>query len=135
MLGPVNCRISRRFLYLLPPGVGEREAEKLEQEVPEFQIDELFEVPGVGTVCGGLVTQVVISTLGEAGSVLDPYRYISSGSVVILIFGSEILTSINYGSGQIQTLLIPTWTLLWPLIKYVVKYVPVPVVTQYIFKK
>ena len=34
----------RRFLYLLPPGVGEREAEKLEQEVPEFQIDELFEV-------------------------------------------------------------------------------------------
>jgi hypothetical protein len=37
--------------------VGEREAEKLEQEIPEFQIDELFEVPGVGTVCGGLVTQ------------------------------------------------------------------------------
>jgi hypothetical protein len=57
--------MSRRFLYLLPPGVGEREAEKLEQEVPEFQIDELFEVPGVGTVCGGLVTQVVISALAE----------------------------------------------------------------------
>jgi hypothetical protein len=82
--------MSRRFLYLLPPGVGEREAEKLEQEVPEFQIDELFEVPGVGTVCGGLVTQVVISTLAEAVSVPNPYRNISSGSVdpVILSFES-----------------------------------------------
>ena len=34
----------RNFLHLLPPGVGEKEVEKLEQETPEFQIDELFEV-------------------------------------------------------------------------------------------
>ena len=31
-------------MHLLPPGVGEKEVEKLEQETPEFQIDELFEV-------------------------------------------------------------------------------------------
>ena len=28
--------------------------------MPEFQIDELFDVPGVGTVVGGLVTQGII---------------------------------------------------------------------------
>ncbi len=77
--------------------MGEREAEKLEQEVPEFQIDELFEVPGVGTVCGGLVTQVVISTLAGAVSVPDPCRDFSSGSVgrVILSFGSGYVWPIN----------------------------------------
>ena len=31
-------------MHVLPPGVGEKEVEKLEQESPEFQIDELFEV-------------------------------------------------------------------------------------------
>jgi len=50
----------KQFLHLLPPGVGAGEASKLDQELPEFQIDELFEVPGVGTVAGGLVTQGII---------------------------------------------------------------------------
>jgi len=50
----------KQFLHLLPPGVGQAEANKLEQELPEFQIDELFDVPGVGTVAGGLVTQGII---------------------------------------------------------------------------
>merc|ERR1719495_1024361 len=50
----------KQFFHLLPPGVGQREASKLEQELPEFQIDELFDVPGVGTVAGGLVTQGII---------------------------------------------------------------------------
>merc|ERR1719495_2373986 len=50
----------KQFLHLLPPGVGQVEASKLEQELPEFQVDELFEVPGVGTVAGGLVTQGII---------------------------------------------------------------------------
>jgi len=50
----------KRFLHLLPPGMGQKEAEKLEQALPEFQIDELFDVPGVGTVVGGLVTQGII---------------------------------------------------------------------------
>jgi GTPase len=47
----------KRFLQLLPPGVGLKEQEKLEQDNPEFQIDELFDLPHVGTVVGGLVTQ------------------------------------------------------------------------------
>ncbi len=51
----------RRFLHLLPPGAGVKEQEKLEQEHPEFQIDELFDVPDVGTVVGGLVTQGIIT--------------------------------------------------------------------------
>ncbi len=38
------------FLHLLPPGAGVKEQEKLEQENPEFQVDELFDVPDVGTV-------------------------------------------------------------------------------------
>ena len=44
----------KRFLHLLPPGAGIKEREKLEQGSPEFQIDELFDVPGVGTVVGGM---------------------------------------------------------------------------------
>ncbi len=51
----------RKFLHLLPPGAGLKEQEKLEQEHPEFQIDELFDVPDVGTVAGGLVTQGIIT--------------------------------------------------------------------------
>lgn len=50
----------KQFLHLLPPGVGQAEVSKLEQELPEFQVDELFDVPGVGTVAGGLVTQGII---------------------------------------------------------------------------
>ena len=52
---------TKKFLHLLPPGAGQKEQEKLEQEHPEFQIDELFDVPDVGTVVGGLVTQGIIT--------------------------------------------------------------------------
>jgi len=56
----VGLPLVRQFLHLLPPGVCTKEAGRLEQEIPEFQIDELFHVPGVGTVAGGLVTQGII---------------------------------------------------------------------------
>lgn len=40
---------------------GLKEQEKLEQANPEFQIDEIFDVPCVGTVVGGLVSQGIIT--------------------------------------------------------------------------
>ena len=40
----------KRFLHLLPPGIGVKIREKLEQANPEFQIDEIFDVPNVGCV-------------------------------------------------------------------------------------
>ncbi len=49
----VGLGMLKRFLHLLPPGAGIKEREKLEQWPPEFQVDELFDVPGVGTVVGG----------------------------------------------------------------------------------
>lgn len=51
----------KRFLHLLPPGVGLKEQGKLEQANPEFQIDEIFDVPNVGCVVGGLVGQGIIT--------------------------------------------------------------------------
>ena len=51
----------RQFLHLLPPGAGPKEQERLEQQHPEFQIDEIFDVPGVGLVVGGLVTKGIIT--------------------------------------------------------------------------
>lgn len=51
----------KRFLHLLPPVAGLKEQEKLEQAQPEFQIDEIFDVPYVGCVVGGLVTQGIIT--------------------------------------------------------------------------
>ncbi|XP_059096502.1 GTP-binding protein 2-like isoform X2 [Tigriopus californicus] len=53
--------LAKKFLHLLPPGAGLKEQEKLEQDHPEFQIDEIFDVPHVGTVVGGLVTQGIIT--------------------------------------------------------------------------
>ena len=52
-----GLELVREFLQLLPPGVSSKEVGRLEQE---FQIDELFDVPGVGCVAGGLVTQGII---------------------------------------------------------------------------
>nr|CAD7404549.1 unnamed protein product [Timema cristinae] len=50
-----------KFLHVLPPGVSLKERERMEQELCEFQIDETFRVPEIGTVIGGLLTKGVIS--------------------------------------------------------------------------
>jgi len=45
----------KQFLNLLPPGLPSCERERRAQDTTEFQIDELFSIPGVGTVAGGLI--------------------------------------------------------------------------------
>ncbi|XP_075223278.1 GTP-binding protein 2 isoform X2 [Lycorma delicatula] len=50
-----------KFLHVLPPGISLKEKERMEQERCEFQIDETFRVPEVGTVVGGLLTRGVIT--------------------------------------------------------------------------
>lgn len=44
-----------RFLFLLSPGISNAEKERLEQEPTEFIVDEIFKIPGVGSVVGGLL--------------------------------------------------------------------------------
>lgn len=54
-----------KFLYVLPPGISNKEKERLDQEPCEFQIDEIFRVADVGTVVGGLLTKGVITEGSE----------------------------------------------------------------------
>ncbi|XP_034233745.1 GTP-binding protein 2 [Thrips palmi] len=56
-----GLQLLTRFLHVLPPGVSVKEKDRLEQEPCEFQIDETFRVPEVGTVIGGLLTKGVIT--------------------------------------------------------------------------
>ncbi|CAG9828181.1 unnamed protein product [Diabrotica balteata] len=50
-----------KFLHVLPPGISAKEKERLEQESPEFQIDENFKTGDVGQIIGGLLTKGVIT--------------------------------------------------------------------------
>ncbi|XP_071543740.1 GTP-binding protein 2 isoform X1 [Panulirus ornatus] len=49
----------KKFLFVLPPRISNKEREKLEQEPAEFQIDEVFHVDRC-IVVGGLLTKGVI---------------------------------------------------------------------------
>ncbi|XP_030755921.1 GTP-binding protein 2 [Sitophilus oryzae] len=50
-----------KFLYVLPPGVSSKEKERLEQESPEFHIDENFKAGELGQILGGLLSKGVIT--------------------------------------------------------------------------
>ncbi|KRT83365.1 hypothetical protein AMK59_4740 [Oryctes borbonicus] len=50
-----------KFLHVLPPGVSAKECDRLEQESPEFQVDENFRAGDVGQVLGGLLVKGVVS--------------------------------------------------------------------------
>ncbi|XP_019765139.1 GTP-binding protein 2 isoform X2 [Dendroctonus ponderosae] len=62
-----------KFLYVLPPGNSSKEKERLEQETPEFHIDENFRAGEVGQILGGLLTRGVIAegTLMRIGPMKD----------------------------------------------------------------
>lgn len=50
-----------RFLFLLSPGISNAEKERLEHEPSEFIVDEIFKIPGVGSVVGGLLIKGVLT--------------------------------------------------------------------------
>lgn len=50
-----------RFLFLLSPGISNAEKERLEQQPCEFMVDEIFKIPGVGSVVGGLLNKGVLT--------------------------------------------------------------------------
>lgn len=50
-----------RFLFLLSPGISNAEKERLEQQPSEFLVDEIFKIPGVGSVVGGLLIKGVLT--------------------------------------------------------------------------
>lgn len=50
-----------KFLHVLPPGISFKENERLEQESPEFQIDENFRAGDAGQIFGGLLIKGVIT--------------------------------------------------------------------------
>lgn len=50
----------QKYLYKLNPNINENERMRLEKERPEFHIDEIFRVQGVGTIVGGLLVTGVM---------------------------------------------------------------------------
>lgn len=52
-----KLELLQKYLYLLNPNINENERQRLEKERPEFHIDEIFRVQGVGTIVGGLLTK------------------------------------------------------------------------------
>ncbi|KAL1492702.1 hypothetical protein ABEB36_010918 [Hypothenemus hampei] len=50
-----------KFLYVLTPGISHNEKERLEQELPEFQIDENFRGGETGQILGGLLIKGVVT--------------------------------------------------------------------------
>lgn len=47
----------QKYLFMLTPNINEIERRRLEKEQPEFHIDEIFRVQGVGTIVGGLLVK------------------------------------------------------------------------------
>ncbi|KAL9954791.1 hypothetical protein ACROYT_G042368 [Oculina patagonica] len=55
-----NLNLVRKFLNLVPPARSPMDQEKLAQECTEYQVDEIFNVPGTGPVVGGTLERGVL---------------------------------------------------------------------------
>lgn len=51
----VGLDLVQKYLFMLTPNINENEQRRLDKETPEFHIDEIFRVQGVGTIVGGLL--------------------------------------------------------------------------------
>lgn len=57
----VGLDLVQKYLFMLTPNTNENEQRRLEKESPEFHIDEIFRVQGVGTIVGGLLVKGTMS--------------------------------------------------------------------------
>lgn len=55
-----GLELVQKYLYMLNTNLNEKERQRLEKERPEFHIDEIFRVQGVGTIVGGLLVKGVM---------------------------------------------------------------------------
>lgn len=62
----VGLDFLEKYLFMLTPKVNENEQRRLDNASPEFHIDEIFRVRGVGTIVGGLLVK---GTMNEKMSV------------------------------------------------------------------
>lgn len=55
-----NLNLIKKFLNLVPPARSPMDQERLAQECTEYQVDEIFNVPGTGPVLGGTLERGVL---------------------------------------------------------------------------
>lgn len=55
-----NLNLVKKFLNLVPPSRSPMDQERLSQELTEYQVDEIFNVPGTGPVVGGTLERGVL---------------------------------------------------------------------------
>lgn len=55
----VGLDLIQKYLFMLTPNINKTEQRRLEKESPEFHIDEIFRVQGVGTIVGGLLVRSI----------------------------------------------------------------------------
>lgn len=52
-----KLELLQKYLHMLNPNINENERQRLEKERPQFHIDEIFRIQGVGTIVGGLLVK------------------------------------------------------------------------------
>ncbi|KAI3352662.1 hypothetical protein L3Q82_020134 [Scortum barcoo] len=74
------------FLNILPPLSNSKEQEELMQQLTEFQVDEIYSVPDVGTVVGGtLYSSVCTFFISSLSPLLNAAFFLFSMSLISLV--------------------------------------------------